>query len=495
MRDRVSQLLCCVALWLCSLPSLAQNFQVDLQSVPVCHPGSNAVWQRVVDHQQGAEARDPEGYIIRDYAVYERDTWPNPDDRTYSPYGDTKRILCGRMDSYAFYDGFWSGDEADWNLYMIPSAAFSTLLTDPIARGAREIHDCAGTNNNCMEAEITPDESFYVNPWFPKSGSSSMVGRNLCVYGPWVADHNHGKRPEIHPSEVVWWRDNLSTSELYTVLMVQEDSNRFDRFTRGEWYYKTGPYPHPAWQPWTQVPRRLEIRFPFEVAPASPAFRYGIRPFVRRHVTTASNPALAADADDGASHGLELNGRVVIAVDEMDGLDPDLGVTFADLCRNGSVLRGYVRMAAQISENDSGKEGLLVLAVVKQEIQVQTPPPDFPPPVVLADIVTRPPEEGLVLDPGDRGLGPVADVPFELAAVEGTKQDDLVVKTVELVNPNGARTPVSFQIIQEGTTERPTLGIFHALPTLPAWSMEVARMWAMPACSMPTPTRPRATKA
>lgn len=472
MRAPLLRLLCCVAFLSSSLPSLADNFVVSLNNIPICHPGSNAVWQRIVDHQQGAEARDPEGYIIRNYAVYERDLWPNPDDLTYRPYGDTKRALCGRVDRYGFHDATWS-DEADWNIYMIPNSPFSTLLTDPIGLGAREIHDCAGSNNNCLEAEITPDESFYVNPWFPKSGSSSMVGRQICVYGPWVADHNHGKRPEIHPSEVLWWRDNLSNHELYTVLMVQEDSNRFDRFTRGEWYYKTGPYPHPDWRPWTQVPRKLEIRFPFEVGPGSPAFRYDLIPFTRRHVTTSSNPALAADADDGASHGLEMNGQVKIGVEELQGLDEDLGVTFVDLCRNGSILRGYVRIAAQISVNDSGKEGVLVLAVTKQEVQVQAPPPDLPPSVILAEVVTRPPEEGLVLQPGDRGTGPVADLPFEIAPVKGATVDDRTVRSVELIDAKGGRTPVAFQITQEGAEGRSTLGVFGSLPTLPAWSMEV----------------------
>lgn len=63
-------------------------------------------------------------------------------------------------------------------------------------------------------------------------------GKTVCTYGPWVGDAGHGRRPEIHPAEIIWWREPVEGGSEYTVLLVHDDSNRFDRPHWGEWYFR-----------------------------------------------------------------------------------------------------------------------------------------------------------------------------------------------------------------------------------------------------------------
>jgi len=177
-------------------------------------------WMFAEREQLGVLAVDPVAHHIG----------PNNAKGTWYPIDRFKQVLVGTIDRYKFFDGV--GAEADWNIFIKPSPAFAFIINDALPDAdPDQVHRCAGSL--CLEAEVTPDETFYGNPFFPKDGASPLVGHDIGVYGPWVQDKNHGLRPEIHPSEALWWRDvreeesvSLST---YHLLVVQDDSNRFDR--------------------------------------------------------------------------------------------------------------------------------------------------------------------------------------------------------------------------------------------------------------------------
>ena len=205
-------------------------------------------------------------------------------------------------------------DEMDWNIYVIPATYegddnhFAYLIDGAKASG---VHDCDGTNN-CMEGEVTPDDGktasgaeFYNNPWFyvePETGEwwsfitdyffysqeyySPLKGQLICMYGPWVGDGGHGGRPEIHPSEAIWWRDGENKQEnvtllgggtvpqgdgAYHIMLLQDDSNRFYRIDcfiapgGGKKMSEVDPEDWEDWQPWAQSPRSAVFRISFEV--------------------------------------------------------------------------------------------------------------------------------------------------------------------------------------------------------------------------------------
>src|SRR5262249_23926849 len=154
-------------------------------------------------------------------------------------------------------------------------------------------------NNNCVHAEINPPANFDIRSAFEaqfdhlEDGDLSMhvfnspaVGKDVCVYGPWVTDGNHGHRPEIHPAELIWWRqqreipreglfttdgDRILSLDYLHVAIQQDASNRFDLdgyfpnktdflscgFDGSEFSCPT----YPGWtRPWAGPPRKSQLR-------------------------------------------------------------------------------------------------------------------------------------------------------------------------------------------------------------------------------------------
>lgn len=137
-----------------------------------------------------------------------------------------------------------------------------------------------------IHAEVTPDQDFYGQDrrFLPirSSGSCSddwdcpselepgngSPGKELCVYGVYAIDHGgHSAsshtllcgsldpghdRPEIHPFDAVWWRHPEANGWMFA--MFQDDSNRYS-------------FPHCGdnnGNEWSQAPRDLTFRFPFQ---------------------------------------------------------------------------------------------------------------------------------------------------------------------------------------------------------------------------------------
>ena len=137
-------------------------------------------------------------------------------------------------------------DEWDYNIAIAPDPPFRSILDDVFAEmtaemtaAERDAHLVERKNGDgfCVQCEITPDEGFQSNDYFPKprlvnsywNRHSPLEGQTLGVYGPWVRDYYHGGRPEIHPCEVIWWIAADTPPDITSrfVLVLQDDSERF----------------------------------------------------------------------------------------------------------------------------------------------------------------------------------------------------------------------------------------------------------------------------
>jgi hypothetical protein len=174
------------------------------------------------------------------------------------------------------------------------------------------------------------------------------------MYGPWVAEKLHGFRPEIHPSEIVWWREASDTTAgepNHYFLTVQDDSNRFDR--DGDF----GGSDEPGWAPWSKFPRSAALRVAFEWKVGDPARTLNVHLQGRNIVT---------DAADGRDHLLEYQTKPVLRVIERQAEEKDVGVRFAEVCRDpaGTRLRGYTEITTKVGTGDRDeKEGFAVVRV------------------------------------------------------------------------------------------------------------------------------------
>ncbi len=344
----------CVSGWSVSVQT---NFILTTATTPICSDAQRVEWEETKNHSNGIAGEDPVGHWIGPYPAWGGSSfWGGP--AIYSPNDVIKRTLCGKLVEFSVFD--ISGDEWDWGLVIIPSSNYADLLVSLNGLGDRftENKDCEGGEDNCMEAEITPDDHFEHNPWFDydennlavfKPGKTPLIGNYLCTYGPWVADNGHGKKAEIHPSELLWWR---SGSSAY-LLLQQDDSNRFDRADDFDGDFDSG------WHPWSQYPRTGKFKLAFSLNPDLEPARFDIFQENVRNVWGDTG-----DADDGSEHALEYDGKVLLSVREMLYPDGNVQVNFESVCRApGNRLWGYVTLTSKVGFDDDGGEGFHLLRV------------------------------------------------------------------------------------------------------------------------------------
>ncbi len=407
------------------------NVVMTTATTPMCTVDALAEWTRVVGRMQGVKGEDPVGYYIADFPAERFGSVIN----NWYPNSGYKETLCGELHHFNVYDG--SGAEMDWNNFVIPASEFEYLITDvlPYKGGSGlwciddDWQSCNG-ENDCMEAEITPDESFYENPWFPKStGSSVLEGRQICMYGPWIRECVHGHRPEIHPAELTWWKEPWQGADLYWLMALQDDSNRFD--TEDDFDIESSI---PAgWREWGAAPMTARFKLAFAVPPGGPVVEFGIGEAFARNVVTSLDSGARADADDAAAHAIQYNGQIVLRANENQPNDADLGVTFTDVCRRtDATLQGYVAVTTKTGVNNDGQEGYHVLYVTRQEVGRTVPPVVAP--EAASEFILRTVGDPSSLRPTEVGTHRilVGDLKVEVTAPTGRAPKDLYVQSVEL---------------------------------------------------------------
>jgi hypothetical protein len=429
---------------LTAVPAAAGHLELAGQDVPVCNSQQNNEWQEAVRQSFGIDViSDPGGHRLGQGRVEKLvDGRYRP---VFVPYGLFKETLCGIV-GRAERDG----------VYLIPDLDYAHLLSLAGRAGASKrldcpceplIENCGSGVANCMAAGVTPDETFYDSPWLPENGPSPLAGRKVCTYGAWVADHGHGRRPEIRPAEAFWWRDGGDDGfRMFDVLLVQDDSDRFDRPSRDPWRYF--PEPSGDLEPWSKAPRKHRIRYAFEYRPGSPTRKLDVyaHPSGRRFVVTADYPELVADADDGRHHALEIDGEIAVEAEEMGVLHPILGVTF-EVCRSydGSRFQGWVRIRSAIGAGDDGREGYLALRLVDHPAGTASREPSFAASPGRGKVVTEVVERTLKLAGAPWGSELHARLRFRVLLPD--READLSesrIESVQLVAADGRRHPLEF---------------------------------------------------
>ena len=336
------------------MPFGFNNRAIDPVRAIVRDPSANPramddrLWSRITNEQLGLSVIDPDGHKIGMNIANKRAVGLN-----WYPADRYKQTLVGIVDGYGFYNPTGSGDEADWNIYIRPDPPFAYLIDDVLTNAdLSDMHTASGAPSRfVIEAELTPDENFYSNPYFNANGSSNRVGQRIGVYGPWVMEESHGWRPEIHPCEILWWRDVRSGAArrtTWTIMVMQDDSNRFDR----ESHYRGR-----IARPWSAVPRRAVIDIAVAIDPARPK-GLEVRDLYGRNVQV-SDPAGAptATATFSGSRVATLTKRLT------DPRHVQARFGAVSSVNRGAALHCFLRLNVEIGVNDRGGEGYIVLEV------------------------------------------------------------------------------------------------------------------------------------
>ncbi|MBI4508029.1 MAG: hypothetical protein HY698_00235 [Deltaproteobacteria bacterium] len=311
-------------------------------------------WSDAVNKSFGVAAKDPLGQFVGTYPAWRYGK------RNWNPLDSYKRTLCATLNDHKTYDG--QGEEMDWNHFMLPTWAYKNLISDAerivnqtvgLLPAVNEWHKCKVNttgvpfSETCMETEVSPPGTFWKNEWFPVPDSdfwgdntgdpkSPLEGKVVCTHGPWVREAWHDNRPEIHPSNLIWWNGNQGARggifdrpflgddyhrEPHLMLMLMPDtSERFHDKGR----YDISGTPPSNWRPWSQGPIAGEFRVAFKV----PLDSTQVPTFYVHQLSARSVVANFSDADDGKTHGLEYQGKVLIRVIENQASDESVGVGF-----------------------------------------------------------------------------------------------------------------------------------------------------------------------
>jgi hypothetical protein len=329
---------------------------------------SHAHWNRLNDVQLGVDVEDPDGHNIGELQANR--TFLGFDTGGWTPFDGRKHVLVGRLDGYSFHDGL--GDEKDVNLNIVPDRNYKFLFDNVAETMQHPLFDVPALlrtrdgKNFLMQAEITPDEEYFDNVWFPvrEGRTSPLVGRKIGVYGPWVRDWSHRGRPEIHPSEVVFFR-NRDVKALagpprqrhvrWTVVVMQDDSERFSSLV---YFWGVGQeLPPPWWRPWAAWPRRARITFAL----------LGLRgEHVTYNLRMADGHHVAEWPGEDARTLTVVNGDAAVTVTKLHTRRAEFRVRLGRLRQDpedASQLHAFMSLDVQVGENDNGREGFAEMSL------------------------------------------------------------------------------------------------------------------------------------
>lgn len=281
-------------------------------------------------------------------------------ENNWHPLRVPKQILVGTFSSFGVFD--W-GTESDWNIHIAPGPDFENLITTALERIYADTDEWMRTPDGryTIEAEITPPGYGRNNPWFNNIHVKTYLqNKQIGVYGPFVGERLHGYRPEIHPCEQIWWKENDNTTVL---LLVADASFRFDEMSD---YSTQGAIGDP--KPWS-LSRAQEalIKIPFSVNPGRQATAYSIINLMGRqgYYNNASYP----DATSGTTHTISYNGRDLLTVFESSELGQYVGISFDDVCFNASqnLLQGFIILKTAIGNGGDHNQGFVAMQIDKKE--------------------------------------------------------------------------------------------------------------------------------
>ncbi len=328
---------------------------------PSCSTTQNNEMDRIVRNQQGIHGSDPVSHRIGPYAaekIYFGRNW--------YPMDGFKHTLCGTLYDFRVHDGsfiFFGSNEKDWNNFIAPDPAYRYLVDD-VLRWEPDLDDRndewhTHEGRYTMEGEITPPEGLFRYPPFNLvTRTSSIEGRNVCTYGPWVREEVHANRPEIHPSEQYWW----GSDRIKYMLLLQDNSNRYNE--RSDFR----DIPDRGFKPWASSPLSGEFRIPFKVNIGEETHKYSVQIEYKSKLVTRDDAEASRDVGAGRRYAVTKNFQAPIIIEEWQAVDEDIGVMFEEVCYNSSTneIRGYIVLNVKVGTRD--EQGFVVLRLNKSVI-------------------------------------------------------------------------------------------------------------------------------
>lgn len=326
--------------------------------------------------------------------------YPNPDSKGKC----YKKTLVGEIISIkeayepAFYEDF------DVNIFIKPDREYEQIITEshPIeetwqVKVNNKIpekyvthFDCDDVTHwtNSIEAEINLSPLYqaqFLALIKKKLNDGKIYGNRIGCFGPWISDHGHCAKAEIHPSEQIWWQvnnENYSSNTNYSskthnqwyLNLICDNSERFNYGSLVS--TKEGT----RIKPWADTPLKGVFAIPFEI-PVDKKLSFSIETISANNANAPSpifdHKAYLSNAREhiGATeiNLVDFNSDIYATIHK-DRTDNYLAY-FDKIGWDGSVLKGYLVIRSDVGiavddhpivdaiENSSGHGGLLTLKV------------------------------------------------------------------------------------------------------------------------------------
>jgi hypothetical protein len=365
------------------------DLNVTTDEMPICNQGSVQHWNQTVDETLGVYGYEYGGGANIGFAPAEKFAAQN---NNRFPLDGRKHTLCGTLHRFSTFDGPFS--EMDWNNFIIPSPSFMYLYTDALPFRGGEGLQCiddnwstCGDTEECVEVEVTPHQNFWENPWFRRSTGDSPLenadgnGQPVCTYGPWVRECLHGHKPEIHPSELLWWKERemtiSETVEFFWLMQLHDASHRFDDEGNFDFGNPIFSDPPEGWKPWAGAPRMNGFNVAFALNPSFERVVFDLGQaadlnwpefWSSKLVRTQdlALPGIPPDDTGRDRHRIRYNGQDIVQARELQRSDGEIAIRFVGVCRDAADtrLQGYLSIITAVGFNE-GNEGYHVLFASK----------------------------------------------------------------------------------------------------------------------------------
>ncbi len=260
--------------------------------------------------------------------------------------------------------------EFDYNFHIEPDMNFKYLLD---TRSVSAWCSPEGSNDypDWVEGELTSSAGFrnnnkyfkldpkYFNPdpklWAgtPLNLETKLQGKRIGIYGPYVAELLHAKKPEIHPSELIWFNNDDISADLtrsYTLLILQDIGEYFN--DKKDFTIK-GNIPE-YWKPWSQSPIVGQFNIPFEINMNSGVTTMDIISEYENNIQSIKKSPEYPEFDQNGVHELIVDNKVVLRVKEQTSNYNNISIQFSEVKRlsNGNII-GYVQVISKVGDRNN----------------------------------------------------------------------------------------------------------------------------------------------
>lgn len=343
----------------CGIQATGLECRLSSAAIPACSAAANEEFEQVVREQAGARV-DPTLTRTGRLGIAFVDRSGGTPWYVWKPAFSTKKAYCGTVLGVepSTSGSFW-GPANDERIRVLPSARFRAIASVAAGLAGDLAPEVCGNDGLPREACLV---SAVTQPVLP-SAFLPTKGTTHCAFGAVVSDDTGPfaeGRPEIHPLETQWWAPKPGRQ---WVIKGSQDGSQ--RFTIAGWAAPrhclafTCDPPPDGWRNFAAraLPHAVEIAFELDLRdPRGTAFTISTFEADNAGLTT-SDEGWGIKKDKGAYHDLIVDDRLLLQVNE--GSDATNHVDLREVCRNGTLLRGYLRVAfvtgsAPLLEDASG---------------------------------------------------------------------------------------------------------------------------------------------